>query len=116
MADMGDKRWGGISGGRSQDWQRQQQQSWDGKERRVGINYNYTGPERRERHNQDRPSQVPQGEYGQTGGMGMRPNTSDAGRFGSTQNYPEGTGQRGSEQHGSLVGSERPYEDEDDDL
>lgn len=114
MADTDEKRWGGMSGGRTQDWQRQERQGWNGQERRVGINYNYTGPERREQPS--RAPRVPTGEHGQTGGMGTRPNTSDAGRFGSTQNYPEESGLRGPEQRGGLVGSERPYEDEDDDL
>lgn len=58
---------GGRGMGQQQGGMGQQQGSYSGTERRVGISYNYTGPERR--HDEmGRQEQAQQGERRQTGG------------------------------------------------
>lgn len=128
MADQGrGQRQGGMQSGRSQDWQQGSRGEWTGPERRVGINYNYTGPERRKSEMEDKP-RVPQGEYGQTGGMGMRPNTTERGHYGSggtggsmsggTSGSSTGGGVGGGtaeSDRGGRVGPERPYDEDIED-
>lgn len=127
MADKGySERQGGMQGGRSQNWQQGSRGEWTGPERRVGINYNYTGPERRHGEMEEKP-RVPTGQYGQTGGMGMRPNTSESGHFGkggtggSMSGGSSGTSTGGmgggsaESDRGGRVGPERPYDEDVED-
>lgn len=102
---------------------------YSGPERRVGINYNYTGPERRHDEFEQRQREQ-QGKYGQTGGMGMRPNTTERGHFGSggdsgsmgggtSGTHTGDSGRMGSgsaeSDRGGRVGPERPYDEDVED-
>ncbi|MHB8762246.1 MAG: hypothetical protein ACYC6J_07705 [Coriobacteriia bacterium] len=88
----------GEQGGR-QGKQGERQRSWSGPERRVGINYNYTGPERRRSEFEERQERVPQGAHGEstetgavlTAGMRRRGSggTADSGQAGPHRPHDE---------------------------